>query len=347
MYDKGFSVIEAVISLVIVSTMILITLEFNQYSSTILQRKKDNSEIQPVILSDRYKGYDICFLDSEYATSSIKYIALQYVTSAVGRNGYIFVTSDSTKSSDPDLYIIKDGAIKSALSTGPGLRDIAITKDYAYVANTSSLSQVQKISIQDVFHPQVVSSYSFASTGNAIRFDQDKIYVGAEKAYSPELAILDANLDPLASFETSSQINDIYVTDKVYVAASDINQLHILGEDSFSPGGWETQQGKSIAASGSEIYFGRTVGGFNNKSNHELFLLGSTSVDIGTGVYGLLSSNDLLFVASKGIQVWKKPFTYMYTISLQSDPISISCDKDKIVVGLKDGIAIITFSYAY
>ncbi len=327
--------------------MILITLEFNQHSLFILQRKKENSEILPVVLSDRYKGYDICFLDSNYATSSITYISLSHVTSAVGRNGYIFVTADSTKSADPDLYIIKDGAIKSALSTGPGLRDIAVTKEYVYVANTSSLSQVQKIDIRNIYTPHVVASYSFASTGNAIRFDQDKIYIGAEKAYSPELAILDTNLSPFTSFETSSQINDIYITNKVYVAASDINQLHILGESSFSPSGWETQQGKSIAASGSEKYFGRTVGGFNNKSNHELFLLGSTSVDIGTGVYGLLSSNDLLFIASKGVQVWKKPFTYMYTISLQNDPISISCDKNKLVLGLKDGVAIINFAYAY
>lgn len=347
MYDKGFSIIEAITSLVVVSTMMLITLEFNQYSLNILHRKKENIVIKPVQLSDRYKGYDICFLDSYYATSSITYISLPNVTSAIGRNGYIYVTSDSTKTSDPDFYILKDGAVEAAISTGPGLRDIAITKEYAYVANTSSLSQVQKIDIQDIFHPHVVASYAFASTGNAIRFDQDSVYVGAEKAYSPELAILDTNFQLQSSYETNSQVNDIFVTDKIYVAASDSNQLHTLGEGTFSPSGWETQQGKSIAASGSEIYFGRTVGGFNNKNNHELFLLGSTSVDIGTGVYGLLSSNDIFFVAAKGVQVWKKPFSYMYTIPLQSDPISISCDKDRLILGLKDGLASINFSYAY
>lgn len=347
MYDKGFSIIEAIISLVVVSTMMLITLEFNGYSQNILQRKKENIEIKPIQISDRHKGYDICFLDSDYITSTISYIPLPDVTSAVGRNGYVFVTADSTKSSDPDFYIIKDGAVEAALSTGPGLRDIAVIKDFVYVANTSSLSQVQKIDIRDIFHPQVVASYAFASTGNAIRFDQDTIYVGAEKAYTPELVVLDTNLNLKSNYETNSQVNDIFVTDKIYVAASDINQLHIIGEGTFSSSGWETQQGKSITASGSEIYFGRTVGGFNNKNNHELFLLGSTSTDIGTGVYGLLSTNDILFVASKGIQVWKKPFTYLYTIPLQSDPISISCDKDKLVVGLKEGLAIINFLYAY
>jgi len=259
----------------------------------------------------------------------------------------VFATADSNIQADPDLYILKEGAVEAALSTGPGLRDIAVTKGFAYVANTSSLSQVQKINISNLESPYLVKSFAFASTGNAIRFDQDKIYVGAEKAYTPELVMLDTNLALQNSYETNSQINDIYVTDKIYIAASDINQLHIIGEGTFSPGGWETQQGRSLAASGSEIYFGRTVGGFNNKNNHELFLLGSASVDIGTGVYGLVSSNDLLFVASKGIQVWKKPLTYMYTIPLTSDPVSLSCDKDTLIVGLKNGIAIIKFTYAY
>lgn len=346
MYDKGFSIIEALVSLIVVTTILVTTFSFDAYARQVIARKITIDPILEPIFSDRYKGYDICFINSAYATTSQETIPIPFVTSAIGRNGYIYVTADSNVSSDPDLYILKNGAVEGALTTGPGLRDIAVTKDFAYVANTSTLSQVQKINIQDGAHPYVVSSYAFASTGNAIRFDQDKIYVGAEKAFGPELVILDLNLSLLKKYEINSQVNDVYITNKVYVAASDINQLHILNESVFSPSGWETQQGKTLTASGSDIYFGRTVGGFNNKNNHELFLLGSTSADLGVGVYGLVSSGDLLFVAAKGVQVWKKPFTYVYTITLSSDPVSISCDKDALIVGTKTGVEIIKFTYA-
>lgn len=345
MFNKGFSILEALLALFIVTTMLVTVFQFDGFTKQIFLKKKETSTVKDVSFSDRYRGYDVCFLNSAYATSSVENITIPFVTSAVGRSGYVFVTADSNVQSDPDLYILKNGAVESSLSTGPGLRDIAVTKGYVFVANTSTISQVQKINISNLVHPFLVASYAFASTGNAIRFDQDKVYVGAEKAYTPELVVVDKNLTPLSSYETNSQINDIYVTNKVYVAASDINQLHVVGESTFSPSGWETQQGKVLAASGTDMYFGRTVGGFNNKNNHELFLLGSTSADISTGVYGLVSSDDLLFVGGKGIQVWQKPFTYKYTIPLSSDVISLSCDKDMLIAGTKTGVSIIRFTY--
>lgn len=346
MYTRGFSIIEALLALLIVTTMTVTAFEFDAYTNQASSKKIITSTVSEPVFSDRYRGYDTCFLDSHYTVSSIDYVTLPFVTSVVGRSGYVFVSADSNIQSDPDLYIFKNGAVEAALSTGPGLRDIAITRGLMYVANTSSLSQLQKIDITNILSPKVVAAYAFASTGNAIRFDQNKIYIGAEKSSGPELAVLSENLSLQNTYETNSQINDIYVTDNIYVAASDVNQLHILGQGTFSPSGWETQQGKALAASGTEIYFGRTVGGFNNKNNHELFLFGSTSVDIGTGVYGLVSSGDLLFVATKGVQVWKKPFTYMYTIPLSSDSVSLSCDKDTLFVGLKSGFATIHFTYA-
>ncbi|MBP9701481.1 MAG: hypothetical protein KBD47_00685 [Candidatus Pacebacteria bacterium] len=346
MYARGFSIIEALLALLIVTTMTVTAFEFDAYTNQVLSKKTILPAIVEPVFSDRYRGYDTCFLNSHYTVSSIEYVTLPFVTSVVGRSGYVFVTADSNMQSDPDLYIFKNGAVEAALPTGPGLRDIAVTKGFVYAANTSSLSQVQKIDISNILSPKVIAAYAFASTGNVILFDQNKIYIGVEKSSGPEFAVLNENLSLQNMYETNSQINDIYVTDKIYVAASDVNQLHILGKGTFSPSGWETQQGKALAASGTEIYFGRTVGGFNNKSNHELFLLGSTSVDIGTGVYGLVSSGDLLFVATKGVQVWKKPFTYMYTIPLNGDSISLSCDKDTLLVGLKSGFATIHFTYA-
>lgn len=343
MFNKGFSVIEALISLIIVSTFLITTMTFDAYAQRIVAHKITPIIPKKIELSSRFKGHDICFLNSSSKLSSIQTIDIPFVTSAVGRNGYVYITADSNVTSDPDLYIMKDGGILGAISTGPGLRDISIVKGFAYVANTSTRSQVQKIDITNPESPLVVASFAFASTGNAIYFDQDTIYVGAEKVNGPELVVLDLDLYKIKQYEIGSQVNDVLVTDKIYVAASDQNQLHILGESTFSPNGWETQQGKALAASGTAIYFGRTVGGFNNKENHELFLLGSTSTDIGAGVYGLVSTNDVLFVASRGIQIWKKPFTYISTIALQSDPISLSCDRNTLVVGTKKGIEIINF----
>ncbi len=343
MYNKGFSIIEALVALVIVSTFLITTMTFDAYAQDTVARKIIPIVPKDINLSNRYKGYDICFLKSSSRLEHIQTIDIPFITSVVGRNGYIYATADSNVSSDPDLYIIKDGAVLGALSTGPGLRDISVVKDFAYVANTSTRSQAQKINISDPENISVTSSYAFASTGNAIRFDQDTVYVGAEKVNGPELVVLDLDLHKIKEYEIGSQVNDIYITDKIYVAGSDQNQLHIIGEATFSPNGWETQQVKAITASGSDIYFGRTVGGFNNKDNHELFLLGSTSIDIGAGVYGLVSTDDALFVASKGVQIWKKPFTHMSTIALQADPVSLSCDRNTLVVGTKKGIEILYF----
>lgn len=347
MYRKGFSVLEAIIALTITTMMLSVAFVHHEASAVVLRRIQEHPypPIRKLLLNDDREGTDICFIDSGYTVVSTDFVALPQVTSALGRSGYVFVTSDTTTQSDPDLYILKEGAVESALSTGPGLRDIALIRDTAYVANTSVNSQVQKINLSNILSPYISSAYKYASTGNTIYFHKGLVYVGAEKAYGPELAILDRALGPISFYEADSQINDIYKDGALYIAASNINQLHIVGTTTsyFSPSGWETQQGKVFR----DGYFGRTVGGFNNVHNHELFLLGSTSVDLGTGVYGIVTSKDLVFIASKNLQVWKKPFTHLYDIPLPDTPVSLSCDKDTLVVGMRSGVYRIHFSYAY
>lgn len=344
---KGFSVLEAVITLTITTMLLSVAFSYSEASRLIVQRIKNNPypTLDKLVLDKSKEGDDVCFLDSHYTIASSSFVGLSGVTSALQRSGYTFVTSDTTTQSDPDLYILKDGAVEAALSTGPGLRDIAIVRNTAYVANTSVNSQIQKIDISNIFIPYTSGAYKFASTGNAVYFHDDQVYIGAEKAYGPELAILDRGLRPLSFYETDSQINDIYKDNTLYIAASNKNQLHMIATTTsyFSPSGWETQEGKVVRGG----YFGRTVGGFNSKANHELFLLGSTSVDIGSGVYGLVSSGDLFFVAAKDLQVWKKPFTHLYNIPLPDIPVSLACDKNTLVVGLRSGVKSIYFLYAH
>lgn len=345
--SKGFSVLEAVIALTITTMLLSVAFSYLEASKHIMYRIQNipYPELNKLVLDKSKEGDDVCFLDSSYSVASSSFVGLSGVTSALQRGGYTFVTSDTTTQSDPDLYILKDGAVEAALSTGPGLRDIAIVRNTAYVANTSVNSQIQKIDISNIYIPHTTNAYKFASTGNAVYFHDDRVYIGAEKAYGPELAILNRHLTPLSFYETDSQINDIYKDNILYVAASNVNQLHMIATTTsyFSPPGWETQEGKVMR----DGYFGRTVGGFNSKTNHELFLLGSTSVDIGSGVYGLVSSGDLLFVAAKDLQVWKKPFTHLYNIPLPDIPVSLSCDKNTLVVGLRSGVQSIHFSYAH
>ncbi len=344
---KGFSVLEAVIALTITTLLLSVAFSYSEASRMIIQRIKNNPlpTINKLVLDKSREGDDVCFLDSRHSVASSSFVRLSGVTSALQRGGYTFVTSDTTTPSDPDLYILKDGAVEAALTTGPGLRDIAIVRNTAYVANTSVNSQIQKIDLTNIFVPYTSGAYKFASTGNAVYFHDDRVYIGAEKAYGPELAVLNRHLTPLSFYETDSQINDIYKENTLYIAASNVNQLHMIATTTsyFSPSGWETQEGKVVR----DRYFGRTVGGFNSKANHELFLLGSTSVDIGSGVYGLVSSGDLLFVAAKDLQVWKKPFTHLYNISLPDTPVSLACDKNTLIVGLRSGVQSIHFSYAH
>lgn len=346
--SKGFSVLEAVIALTITTMLLSVAFSYSEASKHLMHRIQNTPyPTQNKLVLDKSKeGDDVCFLDSHHTVASSSFVGLPGVTSALLRGGYIFVTSDTTTQSDPDLYILKNGAVEAALSTGPGLRDIAIVRGAAYVANTSVNSQIQKIDISNIHIPYTSGAYKYASTGNAVYFHDDRVYIGSEKAYGPELAMLTRYLTPLSFYETDSQINDIYKKDStLYVAASNVRQLHIVATSTsyFSPPGWETQEGKVVR----DGYFGRTVGGFNNKTNHELFLLGSTSVDIGSGIYGLVSSGDLLFVAARDLQVWKKPFTHMYDISLPDIPVSLACDKHTLVVGLRSGVQTIHFSYAH
>lgn len=345
--SRGFSVLEAIIALTVTTMLILVTFSHTEAVHFLLERiaRTPYPVIKPPTLDPAKEGDDVCFLDGHSVFASTTFVGIPHVTSALQRGGYTFVTADTSNQSDPDLYILKQGAVESALSTGPGLRDISIVRNTAYVANTSANSQVQKIDLSDIHVPRVVGAYKYASTGNAVYFHKGYVYIGSEKAYGPELAILDRSLGSVSLYETDSQINDIYKDDALYIAASDMRQLHILGTSTsfFSPSGWETQEGKVIR----DGYFGRTVGGFNNKANHELFLLGSTSVDIGFGVYGIVSTADRLFVATRDLQVYKKPLTYLYSIPLRDTPVSLACDQYTLVVGLRSGVQHIYFSYAH
>ena len=214
------------------------------------------------------------------------------------RGDVAYVSSDSAKSSDPDIlaFDIRDPEnIKTYfdISTGPGLASIVLGGDHIFVAQRSAAAQLQVIRMPYQGGVLVETNYKlplpYATAtppyASAIFFDKGLIYLGTEKWLGEEFSVIDVS-DParpnkLGGLEIGSKVNDIFVRDGVaYVAASDEKQLravdvsdpvHPMLMSRFSPSGWERQEGKTLSYFEDSLAFGRTSGGFNIKKDHELF----------------------------------------------------------------------------
>jgi hypothetical protein len=274
--------------------------------------------------------------------------------SLTARNGFIYVALDSSIQSQADFFIIDaripdTPSIVSSISTGPGLAAVTVAGHYAYTANKSSLSQLQVIDISDRANPIIVASLKLplptatttAPHASSIFFSQGLIYLGTEKWNGAELNIIDVTkpLFPtyLGGFDTGSLVNDIYVKNAyAYVADADSHQMRVLDVHDpmnikevsyFSPAGSQVLEGKALAASlasTTTLYLGRTGGGFNNTSDHELFSFDISSSsplitgqliatsthshDIPGGVYGIGANGSLIYIgthdSAAAIQAW-------------------------------------------
>lgn len=281
------------------------------------------------------------------------------------RNSIAYITADSAVQSSPDFFIIDTTIptstnILSSINTGPGLSSVVTAGPYAYVANLSSLSQMQVIDISNRENPRVISEIKLplplASTtptiGKTIFYRNGFVYLGTAKWDGPELNIIDVfnpyNPSIVGSFETNTLINDIYVVgDRAYLASSDENQLRVLDISNkatpqlieiFSPSGSQVQEGKVIDYFENQLSLGRTVGGFNITNNHEIFTFSSTSPlaqlnskDIPGGVYGILNRGSLLFLlthlSGSEFQVFDSNLkNLIFSKSLLSIPVAMTCD---------------------
>jgi hypothetical protein len=303
------------------------------------------------------------------------------------RNDYVYLTADSSTSQSPDFLILniknpQNISIVSLLNTGPGLSAIEVAGPYAFVAKSSTISQLQIIDIHDRSKPQTVSelklplptSSTTAPFATSIFYSEGFIYLGTAKWNGPEFSIIDVSniYAPLVigQFETNTLINDIYVVDeRVFLASSDEKQLRVLDIsdkshptliDSFSPTGWQTQEGRIIEYFEGMVGLGRTVGGFNVVTNFESYIFpisGSTSPinfltnyhrDIPGGVYGMLIRSNFNILISqalnKELQVFDKNLnTKLFEIPLGFAPIRMSCDGSNIIfaTGNSKGISIL------
>ncbi len=285
------------------------------------------------------------------------------------RNSVIYLTTDSNVQSQSDFFIIDSTdfispIIISSLNTGPGLSSIAVAGPYVYAANTGSISQLQIIDIHDRKNPFLISQLkvpfpeasSTPPKANSIFYKDSFIYLGTSKWDGPEFYIIDIS-NPMipkivGNFETNTLINDIYIYENIaYLATSDNLQMRILDisnksqpilTDSFSPSGWQTQGGKAIDFFEGKLALGRTVGGFNNISNHEGFIFSTStnlnnfiSHDILGGIYDFLIRSSHIFLAthspSAEFQIWDSTFsTKIFEKKLGFQPLSFSCDWSNI-----------------
>ncbi len=287
------------------------------------------------------------------------------------RNGMVYLTADSTISSDPDLFIIDAGtvlnpALISSLNTGPGVSALEIAGPYIFMAQASSVRQLQIVDIHNRASPQLISQLKLslptptttAPFARSIFYLKGFIYLGTEKWNGAEFAIIDVSniYDPMVVgvFETGTLVNDIYVKgNRAYLATADALQLRVLDISnksnpvliaSFSPPGWQKQEGKVLDFFEGRLGLGRTVGGFNVLTNYEAFVFSTSTVDnanfivggffskdIPSGVYGILIREYNIYVISHSggheFQVWDSAFaTKVAEIPLGINAEKMACD---------------------
>lgn len=295
------------------------------------------------------------------------------------RNSIIYLSADSSSFSSYDLFIIdakdfESPFIMSSLSTGPGISAIEVAGPYIFAANASTVNQLQIIDIHNRNIPILLAELKLplptptttAPYATSIFYSRGFVYLGTEKWNGPEFSIIDVS-DPLApkiigSFETNTLINDIYVREgRAYLASSDRMQMRVLNikdksnptlADSFSPSGWQTQEGKILEYFEGNMGLGRTVGGFNVSLNHEAFIFPTStaivSKDISGGVYGMLLRRREIFLLTHNtgyeFQIFDPGLNNkIFEMSLGIPAVKMICDGSNIffATGNNMGISII------
>ena len=299
----------------------------NQTSSSSIGSSISFSTLEP----DTFSAYgkDTCppILNFLNPVSSSTSVALpisssNLITDLKVKDGFAYISTNSSSSTDPDLFIfdindMTNPKLISSLNTGPGLTALTVAGPYVFVANESSINQLQVIDIHDRSHPLIISqskvpldiASSTRPNASAVFYDKGFIYLGTEKGDSPELTIWNV-ADPahpslVGRYEIGNKMEKIIIdSNRAYIAGSGANQLmvfdisdptHPILVTTLAPIGWQTQSGKALDLFEGEIALGRDTGGFNNKANPEFILYDSSTIaqqglfDEPGGIYGIIA----------------------------------------------------------
>jgi len=294
------------------------------------------------------------------------------------RNDIAYVSADSNIASDPDLFIfrLKNGGLEelvSYINTGPGITAFVIVGKRIFAAVPSVAAQLHVIE-QDSWHNLFLLKkyrldlpYATATPalGSAIEYSDGVIFLGTEKWAGNEFVSIDVNNpispDRLSGLEIDSKVSHIYVNDDAaYISTAALGQLqsidirnpsNLIWLSSFSPTGWERQEGEVATIFENSLNFGRTSGGYDVFADHEIFSIPSTSLpilpdnpdqyrssNIKGGVYGIVKDRIHTYFITKQFgsefQVFSNDLNSSSTkvFSLPGSPQNISCYRDRIFI---------------
>lgn len=303
------------------------------------------------------------------------------------RNQIAYISADSAVASDPDLFIVDFHdpalpAVVSSINTGPGISSFVVAGRRIFAAAASTAAQLHVIRLDGLSKPVLESKYQLVlpyatatpAMASAIAYKRGKVYLGTEKWDGEELSLIEVT-DPAhpvrrSGFEIGSKVNDILVVDSLaYLASADLGQLRIVDfhdlanprlVGTFSPSGWSRQEGKSILFFEGALGLGRTSGGFNLTSDHEVFvwattsaenLISPTSLDIAGGVYGIVADRSHFYLATRQagreLQIFDRNLSIASSsaFTLPISPQSLTCDNDKIYILAHSGPYIYAISF--
>ena len=296
------------------------------------------------------------------------------LTFLVVRDGIAYLAADPATSSDPDLILadIHDPSrvsVVSSVHSGPGLSMISIAGNRIFGSSLSSAAQLNIIRLDLLSNPIIEQKYrlpqSFATAtmplASSIFFDKGYVYLGTDKWDGQEFDIIDVTKPGYAvkvgGLEIGSKINDIYVRDGIaYIADSDEEQfrvidvrdpLHPFEISHFSPSGSGRQTGKAVSFFENGLNIGRTSGGYNIVSDHELFAFSTTSsttlasnesIDIPGGVYGRVTDRTRIYSATRQfgseLEIYDRILDAVHSrqISIPVIPQMMTCDRNMIYI---------------
>jgi hypothetical protein len=271
----------------------------------------------PTVHSISSAGTSLCSVDLFKSSLSITPITLPInstipLTHLEVRNGIAYASADSSKASDPDIFIfdIRDPAqpkLISSLNTGPGISSFILIGNHIVTADSSTAHQMQSIRLDSLTTPILEMSYKlplpYATAtppfADSIFGRGNIVYIGTEKWVGPEFSAVDMtdSLHPsfLGGFETDSQVSDMFIQGSTaYIATAGQGQFMVIdihdpknmfASSQSSPSGWSRQEGNAVSVFENNITGGRTSGGFNITQDHELFSWNASSTGLQPGIF--------------------------------------------------------------
>ncbi len=374
MKNKGFSLIEIIISIAVLA----ILFSFIFYFVTTIKVKNTLLNDKPYLVqsfnySDIYCHFDENQLQNLSIAQTLE--MSEFISTSTPITGmHIFnsnkmiVTTDSASTSESDIFLFDYTPYELTLinksETGPGITDSVLHGKILYVLNTSINSHIKSFTLSpDSITPLNEIKINELSASSALPkniYVLDKtILIGSEKNNSGgELFVLPLDnsnkiMSPTKSIEIGGQVSALYANqNSVYVANASDTEMFVYDKDFNLINSYDAPlslgNGKSVFYLHPYVYLGRTVASF------ELFFLEVKDLILhfidkyktNGSIDFIQNFNEyLLFIVgySAGeLQFYSKDMKLLKMIDIPTRVISYTChDNTLIVSGLINNKAVI------